>query len=253
VKVTEHIIPSFGGGVTADYYDTGSETYMFFLMGSHTSRENQKDLIDALASQAKLNVLVPSYSGFEGDSKDYKNYSPAMHFIEVIEAYDWMLAKFGIGPSFVLGGSYGGYLAVQLLNYRHFDNLILRAPAILPPKDFYTTWEKLDEDEDKSNYRRDKEALAKHPLLSRVEQYTGNTLVIVHGDDQSYIVSFCNWLRRIFNFHGRFVYIRHFRTFLVHKSMTSYPVILALYFGFSSSFLNSRTFLFKNRWSPSCL
>ncbi len=46
----------------------------------------------------------------------------------------------------VVGSSYGGFMATQLTKYREFDTLVLRAPAIYRPLDFYTKAK--DEDKD---------------------------------------------------------------------------------------------------------
>src|SRR6185437_9664373 len=112
---------------------------------------------------------------------------PAQHFLEVICVFDWLKEKYPRAKITVMGTSYGGFLAVQLTKYRMFENLILRAPAIYRPQDFYTLNGVLDSSEGRAAtrvFRQDANELSKHPLLSRASNFTGRTLVIVHENDE---------------------------------------------------------------------
>lgn len=86
-----------------------------------------------------------------------------------------------------MGGSYGGYLAVQLSKSREFGKLILRAPAIYKPSELNTLNGDINSDEGwaaKDAYRRDAKQIAKHPLIRGASKFKGKTLVVVHEKDE---------------------------------------------------------------------
>ena len=60
-------------------------------------------------------------------------------------------------------------------------------PAIYKPSDFYTLNGAINSDEGwaaKDGFRRDVDGLSKHPLLARASNFQGNTLVVVHENDE---------------------------------------------------------------------
>lgn len=177
-----------GYPVKADWYETGNtDEVILSLIGWTSNRKRYSDFLSAICSKTGRSALVFDYSGHGDSPFDVNTTRPAQHFLEVICVYDWLKAKFPNAKITVMGMSYGGYLAVQLTKFRAFENLILRAPAIRKPADFYTLNKATISDEEwatKDAYRRDVEALAKHPLLARPSSFKGRTLVVVHENDE---------------------------------------------------------------------
>jgi pimeloyl-ACP methyl ester carboxylesterase len=181
-------IPMQGYELAADLYDEGGNELILCLIGYTSNKTKQSDLLNALCEQTAMNALVFDYSGHGDSPFDLINLTPAQHALETISVFDWINQN-NIGKqTTVMGGSYGGYLAVQLSKYREFEKLILRAPGIYKPKDFYTKWGVLGSEKNREKrgiYRRDKEALVKHPMLRRASGFKGKSLVIVHGNDDT--------------------------------------------------------------------
>jgi hypothetical protein len=61
--------------------------------------------------------------------------------------------------------------------------LVLRAPAIYKPSDFYTL-KKNEDREATQEFRRNAEALATHPFLARASKFKGKVLLVVHENDE---------------------------------------------------------------------
>lgn len=182
-------IDCIGYEVDADWYEgEHTDDIVLALIGWPSNRANYQDLLTAIVGQTGMSALVFEFSGL-GDSKvDINRTRPAQHFLEVIYVFDWLRAKHPHAKITVMGTSYGGYLATQLTKYRTFGRLILRVPAIYPPEDFYSLNSQINSDEIWAAhlpYRKDKAALAKHPLLARASQtFKGKTLVVPHELDQ---------------------------------------------------------------------
>ena len=178
-----------GYTVDADWYDgQNPDEILLTLIGWTSNRKRYGDILPPLIEKTGMSALVFDYSG-HGDSKlDLSKTRPAQHFLEVIYVFDWLKEQYPNAKITVMGTSYGGFMATQLTKYREFDRLILRVPAIYRPEDFYTLNSQLNSDEGwaaKAAYRKDAEALAKHPLLARAARFKGKSLVIVHEHDQS--------------------------------------------------------------------
>ncbi len=177
-----------GYAVKSDWYETdNTDEIILSLIGWTSNRKNYNDILSAICSDTGKSALVFDYSG-HGDSPFNVNTTrPAQHFLEVTCVFDWLKQKYPKAKVTVMGTSYGGFLAVQLTKYRTFDNLILRVPAIYQPSDFYTLNEQINSDEAwaaKDAFRRDVEALARHPLLGRASSFKGRVLVVVHEKDE---------------------------------------------------------------------
>ena len=131
-----------------------------------------------------MSVLVFDYSG-QGDSPfKLEDTRAAQNFLEVVIVFDWLKQKYPKAHINIVGSSYGGYLATQLTKYRVFDKLILRAPGIYRPTDFYTLDKDIDRGATMNAFRSDEEALSSHPLLVRAAKFKGKTLVMVHEHDE---------------------------------------------------------------------
>lgn len=177
-----------GYSVKADWYETdATDEIILSLIGWTSSRKKYNDILSAICAKTGKSALVFDYSGHGDSPFDVNTTRPAQHFLEVICAFDWLKEKYPNAKIAVMGTSYGGYLAVQLTKYRSFENLILRAPAIYKPSDFYTLNGAINSDEGwaaKDAFRRDVESLSKHPLLARASNFKGKTLVVVHENDE---------------------------------------------------------------------
>jgi len=174
--------------VKADWYETtNTDEIILSLIGWTSNRKKYNDILSAICAKTGKSALVFDYSGHGDSSFDVATTRPAQHFLEVICVFDWIKEKYPNAKITVMGTSYGGFLAVQLTKYRIFENLILRIPAIYQPSDFYSLNGTINSDEGwaaKDAFRRDVEALSKHPLLGRASSFKGKTLVVVHENDE---------------------------------------------------------------------
>lgn len=179
-----------GYSIVADWYKGAvKDSALLILPGYTSSRANQKDFVTALVKRTGMSALVIDYSGHGDSPFVLKDTRPAQHFLEVICAFDWLKSTYPDAQLSVAGSSYGSFLATQLTKYKTFENLILRAPAVYKPEAFYDLWEVRLQDEERyrvaiEQYRKDTEALGKHPLLARVSRFEGRTLVVVHEKDE---------------------------------------------------------------------
>jgi predicted alpha/beta-fold hydrolase len=175
-----------GYSVAADLYEgESSDKILLVLYGYSSKKANQTELISSIVAATGMSALVFDYSGHGESPFKLEDTRPAQHFLEVIYAFDWLKESYPNAEISVMGTSYGGFLATQLTKYRSFKNLILRAPAIYKPSDFYTTWRNIDRGWTRNVFRKDVEALAAHPLLARASKFAGKSLVVVHGQDES--------------------------------------------------------------------
>lgn len=179
-------IPCPGYAVKADIYEGAPDgPVMLSLIGRTSRRTKQRyfDFLPRLAKELGITTVIFDYTGHGDSPFDIEELSPAQHFLEVVTVFDWMKERYQNRKFFVIGSSYGGFLATQLTKYRQFDSLVLRAPAMYRPADFYTL-KKNEDREAIQAFRRDAEALAKHPLLARASHFEGNVLLIVHENDE---------------------------------------------------------------------
>lgn len=177
-----------GYSVDADLYEgKKQDEILLTLIGWQSNRKSYEDILSTIVSQSGMSALVFDYSG-HGDSQfDINKTRPAQHFLEVIYVFDWLKDQYPNAKISVMGASYGAFMATQLTKYRPFEKLVLRVPAIYMPSDFYTLNGTINSDDGwaaKDSFRRDEEALAKHPLLARASNFKGKTLVVVHGNDE---------------------------------------------------------------------
>lgn len=183
-------IPCTGYSIAADWYDGKDTSKVLLVLPGYTStKARQAEFTKAMVDLTGTSALVIDYTGHGESPFELRDTRPAQHFLEVINAFDWIRGQYPDAEISVTGSSYGGFLAVQLTKYREFANLVLRAPAIYKPNAFYDLWAiRLDDEEGyrvmMEKYRSDAEALASHPLLGRASKYKGRTLVVVHEHDE---------------------------------------------------------------------
>ncbi len=173
-----------GYSVVADVYSGDKTNVLLALVGWTSNRKRYDDILTAIASQTHMTELVFDYSGHGDSPFDIETTRPAQHFLEVICVFDWLKDKYPKATMTVMGTSYGGFLATQLTKYRNFDKLVLRAPAIYKPEDFYSLPKDIDREWTDKVFRKDEKALARHPLLKRASNFKGKTLVVVHEEDE---------------------------------------------------------------------
>lgn len=177
-----------GYAVKADWYEgENTDEIVLSLIGWTSNRKKYSDILSSIVQNTGMSALVFDYSGHGDSPFDVEKTRPAQHFLEVICVFDWLKERYPNAKIVVMGTSYGGYLATQLTKYRDFYKLILRVPAIYKPEDFYTLNGEINSDAGwtaKDAFRRDTDALAKHPLLVRASSFKGKTLVIVHELDE---------------------------------------------------------------------
>lgn len=198
--VKEIPIHRLGYSVSADWHEGNSTSEVLLILTGWTSnRERYKDAAALVVQNTNMSVLVLEYSGHGDSPIDVNTTRPADHFLEVISAFDWLHDQYPDSKLSVMGTSYGGFLATQLTKYRSFDKLILRAPAIYKPEDFYTLQPDIDREWTFSVFRKDTAALAKHPLLARASSFSGKTLVVIHGNDELCPVETTNAYQKAFS------------------------------------------------------
>lgn len=179
-------IPCVGYDVTADIYGDGEpgDLLILSLIGrtSNRSKQQYSRLFNRLDKDLGAISVVFDYSGHGESPFNIDDMTQAQHFSEVITVFDWMQKQYPNRTTIVIGSSYGGPHATRLLQYRKFNGILLRAPAIYMPDTFYT--KKKDEDREQTDaYRKDTEQLAKNPLLIEAAKFKGQRLLIVHGAD----------------------------------------------------------------------
>lgn len=178
-----------GYSIAADWYEGSEGEIMLVLPGFTSNKASQKEFASLTTEETGMSVMVLDYSGHGESPFKLGDTRPAQHFLEVICAFDWLAESYPNARITVAGSSYGSFLAVQLTKYRKFENLILRAPAIYRPNEFYNTWSSRSKNEEAylsqiHEYRRDKDALTGHPLLVRASKFAGRTLVVIHEKDE---------------------------------------------------------------------
>ena len=165
-------IPCVGYEIAADWYD-GNDEVLLVIPGWSSNKKNYEDLVGAITQQTGMSALVIDCSGHGESPFRLTDLMPAQNFLDVITAYDGLRKKHPNKTINVMGTSYGGFLAAQLVAYRQVNKLVLRAPAIYQPEDFYTQWGNIDREGERTMYRTDTEAIARHPLLNSVASFKG--------------------------------------------------------------------------------
>lgn len=174
-----------GYAVVSDWYEGKNKDHILLsLIGWDSDRKRYSDILSAIVANTGVSAIVFDYSGHGDSPLPKKQTRPAQHFLEVICVYDWLKAKYPKAKITVMGTSYGGYLATQLTKYRAFSQLVLRAPAIYRPEDFYSLAPDIHNATSMRSFRSDANLIAKHPLLERASAFKGRTLVVVHENDE---------------------------------------------------------------------
>lgn len=177
-------IDCLGYSIAADWYEGESINKVLLVLPGWTSnKSSQEQLTRHMVKMTGTSALVIDYTGHGESPFNAMEVRPAQHFLEVITAFDWLKERYPDALISVMGNSYGGYLAVRLTEYREFNNLVLRVPAIYASKDFYTLNKDIDRQHERL-YREDRKFLDTHPLFAKVSAFKGRTLVVWHELDE---------------------------------------------------------------------
>lgn len=112
--------------IAADLYENSNDKIMLVLPGWKASKTHYESLASFIGDKTSSSVLVIDYTGHGESPFNAMEIRPAQHFLEVITAFDWIKTNYPDAKLSVMGTSYGGYMALQLTEYRDFENLVLR-------------------------------------------------------------------------------------------------------------------------------
>lgn len=183
-------IPCTSYSIAADWYEgQGTQDVLLVLPGYTSSKARQQDFISAIKKASDVSVLAIDYSGHGESPFELKDTSPAQHALEAVYAYDWIKDHSDTVNISVAGSSYGGFIGAHLSKYREIKNLILRAPALYRPSDFYNLWAARLQNEElyRSNierFRNTDDVRMRSPILTQPSLIKGETLVVVHDKDE---------------------------------------------------------------------
>jgi uncharacterized protein len=178
-------IPCIGYEIQSDWHEgaTNKKIILTFV-GFGSSKKSNFDFMAKLVDMTSMSALVVDFSGHGESPFDVAETMPAQHLLEAIKAYDWIDSNYPDSTIYVMGTSYGGFMAAYLSRFRSIKKLILRTPAIYEPGSFYTEHRLIDKILVRG-YRKDTRALKNHPLFLQSPIRDTSTLLIVHGEDRS--------------------------------------------------------------------
>lgn len=178
-------IPCPGYNIEADWHEgRADKKILLTFVGFGSSKKSNFDFMAKLVDMTGMSALVVDFSGYGECPFDVDETIPAQHLLEATKAYDWTKANYPEAAIYVMGTSYGGFMAAYLSRFRVIEKLILRTPAIYEPSSFYTEHRLIDKLLVRE-YRKDTEALKKHPIFLQPPIKDVPTLLVVHGKDKS--------------------------------------------------------------------
>jgi len=178
-------IPTTKYSIKADWHEgTSKQEVLLVLVGFGSSKKNNSDFVAKVVASTGLSALVIDLSGHGESPFGVDETIPAQHLLEATKAYDWIKTNYPDSTLHVMGTSYGGFMAAYLTRFRAVKKLVLRTPAIYEPKDFYTQHRYIDKLQVRK-YRKNTEALKKHPLFLQEPVEQPSTLLVVHSEDKS--------------------------------------------------------------------
>lgn len=174
-----------GYDIEADWHQGATDQKIILtFVGFGSNKKSNSDFMAKLVDMTGLSALVVDLSGHGESPFDVDETLPSQHLIEAVKAYDWIRTSYPESAIYVMGSSYGGFMAAYLTRFRHVVKLILRTPAIYEPSSFYTEHRFIDKILVRE-YRRDAGALRNHPLFLQPPVNSVPTLLVVHGEDKS--------------------------------------------------------------------
>ena len=172
--------------VKADIYEGDDTSPILLSLIGRTSQRKKRQYVNffpRLANDLGITTIIFDYSGHGESPLNFDDIRPAQHSLEVVTVFDWIKENYPNRKIFVIGSSYGGYLAARLSNFRRMDGLIFRAPAMYDSDDFYN----LLADQVSAatqDFRNDRELVNAHPYLRNASEFEGDVLVITHEHDE---------------------------------------------------------------------
>lgn len=106
------------------------EHVLLWLSGWSSTRERQHDRVILTQAETELGVLVVEYSGHGSSLLSLDETCQAQYVLETVRAYDYLRKRFPHSRISVLGSSFGGYLALNLLHLRSISRVIFVAAAL---------------------------------------------------------------------------------------------------------------------------
>lgn len=174
-----------GYNIEADWHEgTTNQKIILTFVGFGSSKKSNFDFMAKLVDMTGMSALVVDFSGHGESPFNVDETIPAQHLLEATKAYDWTRANYPESTIYVMGTSYGGFMAAYLTRFRSVEKLILRTPAIYEPNSFYTEHRLIDKILVRE-YRKDTEALKNHPIFLQSSINEIATLLVVHGEDKS--------------------------------------------------------------------
>lgn len=178
-------IPCIDYALLADWHN-GKSTDQIILtfVGFGSSKKSNYDFVAKIVEMTGASALVVDLSGHGESPFGIDDTTPAQHLLEAVRAYDWLQQNYPDSDIYVMGTSYGGFIAAYLTRFREVEKLILRTPAIYEPSMQYT----MHRDIDKllvREYRRNSELVKKHPIFLQPALNSVSALLVIHGNDAS--------------------------------------------------------------------
>lgn len=178
-------IPQLGYELQADWHDgQSSDQIIICFVGFGSSKKSNHDFVARVVEMTGASALVVDLSGHGESPFDLDDTTPAQHVLEAVGAFDWVKQNYPESEVYIMGTSYGGYLAAYLTRFRETKKLILRTPAIYEPSMFYTAHRNIEKLLVRE-YRKDYELLRQHPIFLQPSLGNPSTLLVVHGNDGS--------------------------------------------------------------------
>lgn len=179
------LIPCTNYYLQADWHEgVSTDKVVLTFAGFGSSKKSNHDFIEKIVKTTGISALVIDLSGHGESPFKIDEITPAQHLLEAIKAFDWTKANNPSSNIYVMGTSYGGFIAAYLTRFRITEKLILRTPAIYKPSMLYTAHRNIDKILVRE-YRRDSNAVKRHPLFLQPALGSVSTLLIVHGNDES--------------------------------------------------------------------
>jgi len=192
-------IPVAGYSVQADWHEGANDNAILLtFVGFGSSKKRSSEFVANVVESTGLSASVVDFSGHGESPFDIDETTPAQHLMEATKAYDWLKTNYPERTIQVMGTSYGGFIAAYLTRFRPVEKLVLRTPAIYEPQDFYTTHQYIDKLAVRE-YRKNTEALKRHPLFLQEAVTTSSTFLVVHGEDASVPAETTDVYREEFN------------------------------------------------------
>lgn len=192
-------IPCLGYSIAADWYENTSrkEILLTFVGYGSTKARNAEFNADILRRTGMSGLLV-DLSGHGESPFELHDTKPAQHLLEVSIVFDWLSAEYHDAKINVMGTSYGGYMAAWLTRFRNFEKLILRTPALYKPEDFYTPHCLINKSDELAAYRKNTALIERNPLFLQDSIFNGETLLVIHGEDEDIPTETSDLYRRDF-------------------------------------------------------